>query len=228
MSDGIEQFPEVAGLIVAAGNSARMGSPKALLRLGESTFLEIIANALLEGGVGSLYATLPEDEGAALSCQRRLASMTAPTCETSPNLYPKREMLGSVQTLLSRPTFASKALLICPVDMPFLTSNVVQEFLATHKHSHGRPLLVAASHRGERTHPLLISHHFFPEVHSLGEADSLRTILERHAQCIIEIENDDPGVLFNINTPEDYARATNPSLNIFDAAATEAPGVKSL
>ena len=58
-----------------------------------------------------------------------------------------------------------------------------------------------------------------------ADASSLGVVVEDE---VIDIEIDDPRLLLNINTPEDYARFTKPSSKNFDAAAMDAPGAKSL
>jgi CTP:molybdopterin cytidylyltransferase MocA len=75
---------------------------------------------------------------------------------------------------------------------------------------------------------VMFTHHFFTEIMKLDRNESLRTIITRHHEQIVNIETDDPRLLLNINTRQDYERFVNPSAKNFDAAAIDAPGVKFL
>lgn len=216
----------IAALIAAAGESKRMGRSKAFLEIGNTTFIEAIAGALRDGGIRQIVVTLPdrhfEETKVTQGLEKRetLNGFTFPLLKLRNN-FPHRELLGSVQSALSK--LNAQALLICPVDMPFLTPDLVSRFLMQPLHE---PALVVATHKEKTGHPLLITHHFFKEIVALNDGESMRVILERHEDRLSFLESNDPRVLVNINTPEDYARFTKPSLRIFDAAATDAPGVK--
>jgi molybdenum cofactor cytidylyltransferase len=238
---------KVTGLIAAAGRSSRMGTPKALLQLGGTTFIRHMAQRFLGVGVEQIIVTLPECHYAAQQIREELADLPGVFCR---NMFPERELLGSVQTAIghilasnahrhcepkARQSMISKvqntglrsvarndaSCLIMPIDVPCPTSEFLKTFLKCTE-----PTIKIAAHASQPGHPILFTHHFFDEILQLSSSDTLRTVLNRHHDKIVTVESDDSNVIFNINTPADYARFTNPSAKYFAAAAIEAPGVK--
>ncbi len=65
--------------------------------------------------------------------------------------------------------------------------------------------LLVPSYRGRRGHPLLISPARIPEIETLDLAVGLRELLERHPDQVEGIAVEDPGILQDVDTPEDYA-----------------------
>jgi molybdenum cofactor cytidylyltransferase len=213
----------IAVLIAAAGKSTRMGSAKALLPLNGSTFIEHLARNIIDADIRKIFVTLPECEKSAKEIKERLSH---PRVHFHRNLFTQRELLGSVQSVLAQER-SFDALMIIPVDMPFVSDQIIRRFVKAMQ-IHPAPAIFSAVCRSQRAHPVMFTKDFFQEILLLRHQDSLRTIMLKHDVEIIDIEIDDPRLLLNINTPEDYARFTKPSSKNFDAAAIDAPGAKSL
>lgn len=60
----------LSAIILAAGNSSRMGAPKAILKLGGKTFLEIISLKLKEAGLEEIFVVLGKDRDKILQAWR--------------------------------------------------------------------------------------------------------------------------------------------------------------
>jgi molybdenum cofactor cytidylyltransferase len=211
----------IAALIAAAGKSSRMGTPKALLPLENTTFVEHIATCLLGAGIARILVSLPECKTQAQLIQSQLLNLPVQFIR---NRYTRRELLGSAQSALADTDADFSALMIIPVDMPFVSTPLISRFVEAHQASG----IFCATHDGQPGHPVMFTHHFFSEIMGLDTRDSLRTIMIKHPSRIVPIETDDPRLLLNINTREDYERFVNPSAKNFEAAAIDAPGVKFL
>lgn len=185
-------------LVPAAGASTRMGRPKLLLPWGESTVLGSTLAALRAGGVeaalvviaadGPLTAWLPPEGVLAVR-----------------NADPARGMLSSILAgLEALGPGAPDPLLVCPADLPALRADTVARLLAVYADRGG---VVVPRHGRRRGHPLLISPPWQARMPGLAAADGgLRRILELAAGAVREVEVDDPGTVYDVDTPEDYER----------------------
>lgn len=215
----------IVGIVIAAGKSARMGQPKHALKLGETTFVERIIGVYAKAGIRDFAVTVP-DENLSPEILDRLSPYRI---DYHFNAFPERGMLGSIQSLLlnNNQVANAGAILTCPVDAPFVSIKIVSKLLNYFKESGGNASIIAPSYKELLGHPILLSHRLFSDILALNNGDSIRTLMKTHERSIIKVRSEDPRILANINTPSDYALFTNPSDNIFDAAAIDDPGAKS-
>lgn len=206
------------GLICAAGNSSRMGSPKALIDTANGLILHDWCKTLRQAGAAQIWVSAPPKPWQAELC----SALQSCDFECIENLHPQRAMLGSVQSLIPKIAPHASVLLICPVDNLGFNAELCKHLAHA---VHQGALAAVPVYDKQRGHPVAISSMLFDPIMRLSDDDSLRTILEQHAR-VTEVVCEVPGVLANLNTPEDVARYLNPSAKIGSAAATEAPGLK--
>ena len=185
----------LAFIILAAGESQRMGSPKPLLRLGDQTFIEhILANRFLaEEGIQPLVVLGHEAE----AIQRRLPADMARAINTA---YSSGRM-SSIQCGLRTLSLPVEGAFILPVDCPLVSESVLQKI---HEAFTGRQDICIPSCRFRRGHPPLIGAEYFSEILGMGSEASLRTLYQHHDASIRYAEVESEAILHNINTPDDY------------------------
>ncbi len=181
-----------------------MGLAKALLPWRGTTVVETLISTLRRGGVERVVVvTAPGDS----ELQDLLAARADANVTVNPE--PSDGMLSSIlaglRTELGRPDSSASALLICPVDHPLVSSDTVALLLSRHRSS-ARHLLVP-SYQGRRGHPVLIPWPLAGELEGLDLDRGLRQLFEDREPAVIEVPVSDPGVIANLNTPEDYAAA---------------------
>lgn len=193
-------------VVPAAGSSIRMGRPKALLPWRDSTVVETLISTLLEGGVEKVVVVVQPGDSK-LTALLRATSATA----TVVNPRPKDGMLSSILagTREALDTTGEAPLLVCPVDHPLLSTDTVAQVLARQANA-SREILIP-TFEGRRGHPVLIPKTFLDELRLLDPSRGLKHLLERHPGKVLEIPVADQGVVENLNTPEDYARARSAS-----------------
>ena len=176
-----------------------MGRPKLLLPFRGRPLIAAVVDALRAGGVGAIVlVTAPEDEE--LRAWARQAGV-----EVAINPDPERGMLSSIQEGLAA-LLRDQILLVSPADLPNLRSDSVAELLRRMTAA-GAPLAVPV-YQGRRGHPLAIAPALIPEIPALDPAIGLKQLRDRHAAELLEVPVDDPGVVSDVDTPEDYEKLT--------------------
>jgi len=196
---------KVAGLIAAAGRSERMGRTKALLPLGGETFVSHLARVLRRAHVAPIVVTLPEDESAGLV----RAATAALDVSALANERPDDGLIGSIVTALHAAPDAD-ALVLCPVDMPFVTPALIGKLVGALGDSPSclaaLPSFGAPGADRRTGHPVVFAHALFAELLEQGLEGGARAVLERHSDDVAHVPWGDERVLANINTPADFER----------------------
>jgi molybdenum cofactor cytidylyltransferase len=192
----------IAAVILASGRSTRMGRPKALLELPGSglSFVRALATTFRDGGaLEVLVVGRPDDE--------RLQTEVASLARFVANPHADEGQLTSVLAALGaldRPGVTG--MLVCPVDVPLVRPSTVATLLSRFADTHAP--IVRAVHHGRHGHPVLFSRSVFDELRRADRAIGARSVVRAHADRLLNVEVDDPGVLRDVDTPEDYARLT--------------------
>lgn len=170
-----------------------MGRPKLLLPFRGGTVVGSLVQALREGGISEIMlVTAPEDEAL-----RAWAAEAAIRTVVNPD--PDRGMLSSIREGIAwAPRY--QQVVVCPADLPALRAETVSRVLA----EAGHHLLTVATYQGRRGHPLVIAPSLIPEIQTLDLSVGLRELLDRHPDRVHEVEVDDPGVVHDVDTPEEY------------------------
>jgi molybdenum cofactor cytidylyltransferase len=181
-------------VILAAGEGRRMGFTKALLEFAEGeTFLRHLAGVFASSGCEVLAVT---------GHQAARVAAAHPNLTTVENVGWSEGQLSSARVGIAR-ALAAKAsvVLVHPVDAPAIRAATVR-ILLSHCTAHRA---TAPAYLGKPGHPLLLPRACAEEVLSVASAQSLEAALASIGLDTVPV--DDPGVVLNLNTPEDYRRA---------------------
>jgi len=189
----------IAAVVLAAGGSTRMGQPKALLRVPDGRrYVEAIADCARAGGCSEVVVVLGPPHGDAID--GALAATATLTTKRAWNARPERGMLSSLQAGLAALPATAEAVLVWPVDIPFVEASTVRALVA-----HDGTIVVPV-HNGRGGHPLRVACAHFAEVAALDPARGLKALLDAHAGSVTRLPVADRGVLIDVDTPDDYAR----------------------
>jgi molybdenum cofactor cytidylyltransferase len=196
---GIQSAPptaSVAAVIPAAGLSHRMGLSKALLDAGGQSFLARILSSLREGGAEPLLVVVRDDTDPVAREAEGNGGKVILNPDPSPG--PVSSLQAGIRSLPDR----AAGVLFAPVDHPlFLPTTVrtlIQAFIDT-----GAPLL-APTFAERRGHPVLFGRTLFPELLEKDLPQGARTVVRRYLHAREEVPVVDPGILADIDTPEEY------------------------
>lgn len=186
----------ICGIVLAGGQSRRMGRPKALLRAGADTFLERAVRLLRQGGCDDVVVVLnAEDPIRETIATRAGGRVIRGEGRDSEQIDSLRAGLKA----LPRDTEAAVAL---PVDHPRVEPRTVSRLIEAFRSRRAPVILV--SHGGEHGHPVLFSSQVFGELLAGKLPEGARSVIHRHDGDVEVLEVDDPGVLIDVDTPADY------------------------
>ncbi len=183
-----------------------MGRPKALLPAspGGPTFVRHLAANLLEGGVADVIVVgRPNDEALRAEVER-----AGPGVRLVVNARAEDGQLSSTLAGLNaadRP--GVHGVMVTPVDTPLIQAATARALLTIF--AARRPLIVRATYHGRHGHPVLFGRGVFEALRHADPAIGAKAVVRAHAPGLVEVEVDDPGVLHDIDGPDDYARVFN-------------------
>lgn len=194
MADAAHDEKKVAGLVLAAGQSSRMGQSKALLEIDGRTFLQAAVQTLWEGGCSGVTAVIasPDAAFAARSAGARIAQG-----------QPDAEQIDSLRSGLDALNDDVDAVVVLPVDHPRVRPATVQALIAAW--ADDPEALARPVHDGEPGHPTLFPRRVWDALGDPALEEGARSVVE--AERVLDVPVDDPGILVDIDTPDDYEAA---------------------
>ncbi len=206
MSPFLNMDLSVSCIILSAGSSRRMGRPKALLTVQKKTFIEKIISGYLEIGCSPIIIVLGEHREAVQAVVDSLP------VEIRLNPDPQRGPLSSLQIGLRSLPSDCGGFFFAPVDHPLVKADTLK---AMGRRWNGDPsLAVRPQFEGRNGHPVLMGRDWIEPLLALPADATVRHLLHRRRRHLVDLPVSDPGVLINVDTPEDYAdflKSLNPA-----------------
>jgi molybdenum cofactor cytidylyltransferase len=190
----------LAAAILAAGESRRMGTPKALLAYHGKTFVEHLIEVTRHPRVGVTRVVL----GA--HAQEIRAKVCDDPASIVVNADWQQGQLSSIQAAIrSLPEGGTEGLLLCPVDHPLVSAALVARLIEQFDSS-GKAIILP-TFRGRRGHPLIFRASLFEELLAASPAVGARQVVWAHAGDVLEVPTEEEGVILNLNDPAALERA---------------------
>lgn len=182
------------GLILAGGESKRIGSPKALLKINSETFVERIANILHGSGIHQIIVVA----GAHYEeIQKHLKDIKI--------VFNPQYTFGqfsSLQAGLRHITVKAESVIVWPVDLPLVRIDTITALIQS---AQKNPITVPVFH-GKKGHPVIYSAETIKKILSMEPIHTGKDLFEYFKDRITLIAVEDPAVLIDIDTPEDYEK----------------------
>ena len=188
----------VWALILAAGESRRMGSPKLLLPFKSETLIETVVNNTIRSEVDKTLIVL------GCNAEKIADKIEHFSIEMSVNPHFQEGMLSSIQWGLKNIPETAMAVMIVLGDQPSIPVYVFNRLIEMYRETGKHIVLPVYNHK--RGHPILIDIALKREVMRLGPEEGLHTVIHNHAGDIVEVEVDAPGIARDVDTMEDYRK----------------------
>jgi molybdenum cofactor cytidylyltransferase len=196
----------IAAVILAAGQSKRMGQPKMLLPWGTTTVLGRVVGSFAEAGIEEIVVVTGAEQSGVAALVSELGQRYAVRSIHNPE-YATGGMVSSMQcglAALAERGASIGAALIGLGDQPQMATATVRAITAL-RLSSGAALIVP-SHGGRRGHPWLLGRRFWTEIGAMRAPETARDFLNRHADDIRYVNVDTPSIHEDLDTPEQYLR----------------------
>jgi molybdenum cofactor cytidylyltransferase len=190
---------------LSAGQSRRMGTPKALVDFRGKTFLAHLLEAAQHPKIGLHRVVL----GAHDAEIRRALNLPNEIVVLNPDW--QRGQLSSIQAAVrSLSADALDGILLCPVDHPLVTRSLVASLVDAF-YSDANPPILVPTFRGRRGHPVIFARSLFPELLAAPAGEGARAVVWAHAAEVAEVPTEEEGVVLNLDDPESLRRARGES-----------------
>jgi molybdenum cofactor cytidylyltransferase len=197
MSGTTEPTAKVAGVLLAAGASTRMGRNKLLLEVEGSTVLRLAAGRAVEAGLDPVVVVLGHE---AEPARRELAGLAV---RTTLNPVFEEGINGSLRTGLAALPADVQAVVVMLADMPFVTTDMLVTLVQRFRS--GSAPLVISEYDGVNAPPMLYARSLVPELLALSGEGCGREVVRRHrheATVVVWPAS----ALDDLDAPDDYER----------------------
>lgn len=183
----------LAAVILSAGASRRMGSPKALVTYQGTPFLEHLLSVTLHPAIGVRRVVLGPD-AESISARIKLASD-----EIIINNDWEKGQLSSIQAAVRSLPAGTTGMLLCPVDHPLVSSALISHLIETFLEA--KAPVVVPTYEGRRGHPVIFSSAVYDEILDAPADTGARAVVWAHKNEVQEVATMEEGCVLNLNDP---------------------------
>ena len=192
---------EIWAVILAAGESKRMGSPKMLLPFNGSTMIECVIANVTKSDADKIIVVLGAEKEALIQLTGKWH------IEYCCNENYKEGMLSSVQCGFKNLPSGCKASLVFQGDQPLITSDTINTVINAYL-SAGKGIVIPV-YKNKRGHPILIDMKYRNDIDKLSRDKGLRSLAYKFPADVFEVETDESGILRDFDTYEQYKKGIN-------------------
>jgi molybdenum cofactor cytidylyltransferase len=183
-------------IVLAAGESKRMGEPKMLLDFGGKTMIERVLDNVKAPEIDRIIIVLGANR-----------EKIADKLNDSSLIYSYNEkftegMLSSVICGVRSVPEETEAIIVFQGDQPFINKSVISILVKAYSIT-GKGIVIPLFN-GKRGHPLLIGKKYFHEIEQLDASEGLRALSRKHDDDVFTVDTNEPGILRDFDTKDDY------------------------
>jgi len=183
-------------IVLAAGESKRMGFPKMLLDFGGKTMIEMVIGNIKNAGLDNIMVVLGTYNGLLAKIVKKVSVRYCYNDDY------KEGMLSSVKCGFRNLPSDIEAAVVFQGDQPFIRPGAIIAVLNGFRSS-GRGIVVPVF-RNKRGHPILIGNQYINEVEKLDTRIGLRSLMYQFSEEVLEVKTEEPGILRDFDTYDDY------------------------
>jgi len=194
----------ISGILLAAGESRRMGQPKLLLSWENTTILEKVVDTYLKTKLSELIVVVGANQE---SLKEILISKPVIMVE---NPYFQEGMGTSIRKGVEAASNQAEGYLIGLGDQPLITPDIINSLIAVF--SNEQPGIALCSYKKKKGHPVIFARRFRQALCNLIGDTGGRTIIRQHGTEVRYVDIGSEAIFIDIDTPDDYQKLNKISL----------------
>ena len=195
----------VAAIVLAAGGSRRLGTPKQLAQFRGRSLLRRACEAAVESGAAPVIVVLgPAAEG----CEAELAGLPVKTTRNAQWQSGMASSIAAGLDAVAAERDPAEAVLICLCDQPHVSAETLRELIRQHQSGGAR--IVASEYDGVLGAPALFHAHYFDALRALRGDEGARKLFQKFADDVRSVSH--AAAAFDVDTPADYERLVKSSV----------------
>lgn len=187
-----------SAIVLAAGKSERMGSPKALLSYRGTTFLDRILEVLSQSPIRDIVVVVGGHRD-------QIESRVSAPARVVFNPNFESGMITSIQAGIRALAAETGGALLFLVDHPLVDPETITLLLRNQAPNR----IVLPVFEGRRGHPVLFGSDILQEILVLSASEGANIVVRKDPHRIIQVSVNSPGILVDIDTPEDFQKLQN-------------------
>jgi molybdenum cofactor cytidylyltransferase len=191
-------------IILAAGESKRMGFPKMLLDFGGKTMLERVIENVKCSDVDEIIVVLGAENEKLKSI---VSNLSVRLCYNENFMD---GMLSSVKCGFRNISDRYEAVLVFQGDQPYINADIINSVIRAYRSTDFGLIMPVCN--GRRGHPLLIDHRYNDKIELLDSSEGLRSLAHKFSEDVLEVETADEGILKDFDTYAEYKSDINQKL----------------
>ena len=199
---------KITGIILAAGRSTRMEKTKQLLPFGDSTILGTVIENALESDLDGITLVLGHEHKKIKNSLKEQFRSYRFRIVVNPD-YEKGQSTSLICGIKSIDSKTDAAMFLLG-DLPCVGPRTIDQIISGFDPAFSD--IVVPCFKGKRGNPVIISQALFPELETISADTGARTLFSKYQNRLLKIEVDDPGILMDIDTPDDYNHVSDPLL----------------
>ncbi len=188
--------PKVAGVILAAGSSSRMGKTKQLLPFGKTTLLGQVIQTALDSKLHDIIVVLGHD------ADKVSQTIDLTSLKTTLNVDHRKGQSTSLIKGLEMVSSQCDAAMFLLGDQPLITPAIINTLVDTFETA--RASIVIPYFNGRRGNPVIIARSLFHRLKSLSADTGARVLFDEFKESVVKVPVQDKAVLIDVDTREDY------------------------
>ncbi|HKZ02666.1 MAG TPA: nucleotidyltransferase family protein [Pyrinomonadaceae bacterium] len=192
-----DQRSKIDAVVLAAGQSLRMGALKPLLPFGAKSVISTCINNLRDAGIDEIVVVVGH------RASEITQHLKDENVAFAVNDDPQSEMGASIARGVEAISSDATAILISPADIPGVAAGTISSIISAWNHG---ARLVIPEHEGRGGHPVLIDARFRKELLTLDHTAGLRGFFRRHLDEVLRFAVESPYIARDLDTWDDYRR----------------------
>lgn len=185
----------LSAIILAAGESRRMGRLKPLIKINGKTFLQHIYGQLFQAGIDNIHIVVGFD------AERIKQESGLPAELFIVNSEYQNGQFSSLQTGLNKVAKNCKGVVVCLGDQPQIKASWVTQMVEAFKKS--KAPIITPKFKVKRGHPIIFNSTLFKEILAMQPTQTAHDLKRNHYEKIVDVHIDDEGLILDADTPKD-------------------------